>query len=88
MKCKLFDVSPVTFPAYEDTTVALRSYQEHMKQQTELENEPLHRNDEVKPEITNPESANASGNETDGQLKLSQDDLDIRIRTAKAKSKM
>lgn len=29
---KLYDVSPVTWPAYNQTTVALRSKQEHMKE--------------------------------------------------------
>lgn len=31
MKVRLFDVSPVTFPAYPDTEVALRSLEEHRK---------------------------------------------------------
>jgi hypothetical protein len=29
---KLFDVSPVTFPAYPDTTVAVRSYEQWRKE--------------------------------------------------------
>jgi len=35
MKAQLFDVSPVTFPAYPDTEVALRSFEEHRKAQEE-----------------------------------------------------
>lgn len=37
---RLYDVSPVTYPAYEDTDVALRSYQEIVqKRQKNTENE-------------------------------------------------
>lgn len=32
IKVRLFDVSPVTFPAYPDTEVGLRSLEEHRKQ--------------------------------------------------------
>ena len=37
---RLFDVSPVTYPAYPDATVALRSLQEFRKQEPEQKPEP------------------------------------------------
>jgi hypothetical protein len=39
MKVRLFDVSPVTFPAYPDTEVGLRSLEEHRKAVEEENNE-------------------------------------------------
>ena len=38
-KVKLYDISPVTFPAYEDTEIAVRSHDE-WKAQKELDNKP------------------------------------------------
>jgi len=43
IKCDiLFDVSPVTFPAYQDTTVGKRSWEAHLeeKRQKEKDNKP------------------------------------------------
>lgn len=37
-KVKLFDVSAVTFPAYQDTTIAVRSYEQWKSEQTQPEN--------------------------------------------------
>jgi len=37
---KLFDVSPVTFPAYPDTAVAVRSYEQWRKETQGSEPEP------------------------------------------------
>lgn len=34
LKVRLFDVSPVTFPAYPDTDVAVRSHQEFVREQS------------------------------------------------------
>lgn len=38
-KVKLYDISPVTYPAYEDTEIAVRSHDE-WKAQKELDNKP------------------------------------------------
>jgi len=40
-KVKLFDVSPVTFPAYPDTEVGLRSLEEYRKKEPEIKDDNL-----------------------------------------------
>ncbi|MDD5353002.1 MAG: HK97 family phage prohead protease [Candidatus Omnitrophica bacterium] len=74
----LYDVSPVTFPAYEDTTVALRTLQEYRI---------ISNTESTNPEITNPVSANANGNENTDKSKLADAIFDQKIREAKARIK-
>ena len=76
----LYDVSPVTYPAYEDTTVALRSLEEYRNKEIALQPEDR--------EQTNPDNSKVAGNENDGKSKLADDIFEQNVREMKARIKM
>jgi HK97 family phage prohead protease len=62
---KLFDVSPVTFPAYPDTTVAVRSYEQWRKETQDSQPGPS----EVTPEDSWKEITSADADQAEADLR-------------------
>ena len=85
-RVQLYDVSPVTFPAYEDTTVALRSFEAKKQEFEAIAIQQLSNNKESEERETPPAETVESGSANDGGEPvedMSEIETDLRIRETK-----
>jgi hypothetical protein len=89
LRCRVMDVSPVTYPAYEDTDVSVRCIDEYRNSEEYKKIIEEHNATETRIEPQPPAdtgaSESASGGETPGE-DMSEIETDLRIRETKLRN--